>query len=57
MNHSAFLLRIACMKKPQSSREDKRQIIATDAQIDHLVYELYDLTPKEIAIVEQATKQ
>jgi hypothetical protein len=25
---------------------------ATDTAIDHLVYELYDLTPEEIALVE-----
>jgi hypothetical protein len=29
-----------------------RQITATDAAIDSLVYELYDLTPEEIALVE-----
>jgi hypothetical protein len=31
----------------------QRQIIATDRQIDELVYELYDLTPEEIAVVEK----
>lgn len=31
----------------------QRQIEATDNQIDKLVYELYDLTPEEIAIVEE----
>jgi hypothetical protein len=31
----------------------KRQIDATDQQIDHLVYELYGLTEKEIQIVEE----
>jgi len=30
----------------------QRQINATDRQIDRLVYELYDLTDEEIAIVE-----
>jgi hypothetical protein len=30
----------------------RRQIDATDRQIDQLVYQLYDLTPEEIAIVE-----
>jgi len=30
----------------------QRQINVTDRQIDQLVYELYDLTPKEIKIVE-----
>lgn len=33
----------------------KRQIDATDRQIDQLVYELYRLTEEEIAIVEGAT--
>ena len=28
------------------------QIAATDEEIDHLVYELYELTDEEIAIVE-----
>jgi uncharacterized protein (UPF0335 family) len=32
----------------------KRQIEATDRQIDRLVYELYELTDEEIAIVEEA---
>jgi type II restriction/modification system DNA methylase subunit YeeA len=30
----------------------KRQIEATDRQIDRLVYELYELTDEEIAIIE-----
>ena len=30
----------------------KRQIDATDKQIDQLVYELYDLTDEEIKIME-----
>ena len=34
----------------------QRQIAATDAEINRLVYELYDLTPEEIAIVEGAAK-
>jgi hypothetical protein len=32
----------------------QRQIDATDAQIDKLVYELYELTPDEIKIVEDS---
>ncbi len=32
----------------------QRQIEATDRQIDALVYELYGLTPTEVALVEQA---
>ncbi len=32
-----------------------RQIEHTDAEIDRLVYELYELTDEEIAIVEGAT--
>ncbi|MBN2085822.1 MAG: N-6 DNA methylase [Anaerolineales bacterium] len=34
----------------------QRVIDSTDQQIDQLVYELYELTPEEIAIVEQATQ-
>jgi len=34
----------------------RRQIDATDKQIDKLVYELYGLTNEEICIVEEATK-
>ncbi|PYJ64959.1 MAG: restriction endonuclease subunit M, partial [Verrucomicrobia bacterium] len=34
----------------------QRQIDATDAQIDKLVYDLYGLTPDEIKIVEEAAK-
>ncbi len=30
----------------------RRQIVATDSEIDHLVYDLYGLTPSEVAIVE-----
>ena len=33
-----------------------RQIAATDAQIEALVYELYGLTDDEIKIVEEATR-
>ena len=32
----------------------QRQIDATDQQIDRLVYELYDLTDEEIAMVENS---
>jgi len=34
----------------------QRQIDKTDRQIDQLVYELYGLTEKEIAIVEEAAR-
>ena len=34
----------------------ERQIAATDEEIDHLVYELYDLTDEEIAIVEESSR-
>lgn len=33
----------------------RRQIEATDRQIDRLVYELYGLTDEEIEVVEGAT--
>ena len=33
----------------------QRQIMATDGQIDRLVYDLYGLTDAEIAVVEETT--
>jgi hypothetical protein len=37
---------------PQEKKMLAREIEATDAQIDKLVYELYGLTEEEIRIVE-----
>jgi adenine-specific DNA-methyltransferase len=34
----------------------ERQVKNVDEQIDRLVYELYDLTPEEIDIVESSVK-
>ena len=39
-------------RTPQSKELVKRQIEATDKQLDALVYELYGLTEDEIKIVE-----
>ncbi len=39
---------------PQEQEQLAREIAATDNQIDALVYQLYGLTPEEIAIVESA---
>lgn len=47
--------RLATEKLPQRQEQLKREIDATDRQIDQLVYQLYDLTKEEIAIVEAAT--
>ena len=47
------------LAKAKTSHEKtalKRQIDATDRQIDNLVYKLYDLTDEEIAIVEGQDK-
>jgi hypothetical protein len=43
-------------KTPDDKTRLQRQIDATDHQIDHLVYEFYGLTEKEIQIVEQRTR-
>jgi len=47
-------------KLPTTTGNDKTQyeqlIAATDKRIDQLVYQLYDLTDEEIAIVEEATR-
>jgi hypothetical protein len=42
----------AAARLPQDKEMIQRQIQATDAQIDRLVYELYELTEEEIKIVE-----
>jgi len=48
------------MPKMRTSLSDSEKatlqnaVTATDQQIDQLVYELYELTPKEIALVEGA---
>jgi hypothetical protein len=39
-------------KTPQEKTPIERQVLATDGQIDRLVYDLYALTPEEIGIVE-----
>src|SRR5439155_24140090 len=44
--------RLAAARTPQEKTSIERQIIATDAQIDDLVYDLYGLTEDEIKIVE-----
>ena len=47
--------KLAESKMPQATEMLKRQIEATDRQIDDLVYELYELTDDEVKIEEQAT--
>jgi len=46
--------KLAEAKVPAEKTRIQRQITATDNQIDKLVYELYDLTPQEIEIVEES---
>lgn len=40
-------------RTPQEQTAIERQIAATDALIDRLIYDLYGLTDEEIRIVEQ----
>ncbi len=47
--------KLQAARVPDEKTMIKRQIDATDRQIDMLVYELYGLTDNEIAIVEEAT--
>jgi len=49
--------RLAAVRTADDQTALKRQIDATDRQIDQLVYELYGLTDAEIKIVEEATTQ
>ena len=44
---------LAETRMPQAQTLLKRQIEATDRQIDRLVYELYELTEEEISIIEE----
>jgi hypothetical protein len=46
---------LAAAKLATEKTRLQREIAATDDQIDALVYELYNLTPEEIRIVEEAT--
>ena len=41
---------------PADRKLYKRQIEATDRQIDALVYELYGLTEEEMGLVDEATR-
>jgi type I restriction-modification system DNA methylase subunit len=50
-----FHKQLPAAKTPDDKTRLQRLINATDHQIDHLVYELYGLTEKEIQIVEQRT--
>ena len=43
-------------KTPKEEKLLKIQIAKTDEKIDQLVYELYDLAPEEISIVEESLK-
>lgn len=45
---------MAVAQTPADKERLKRQIDATDREIDRLVYNLYGLTDDEIAIVEGA---
>jgi hypothetical protein len=47
---------LAGANTPNEKAALRRQIAATDGQIDQLVYELYGLTEDEIQIVEEATR-
>jgi hypothetical protein len=40
------------VKNPHEQESLKRAVVATDSQIDVLVYELYGLTDDEIATIE-----
>jgi hypothetical protein len=48
--------KLAAATIPADKKLYERQIEATDAEIDALVYELYGLTEEEMAIVEEATR-
>lgn len=47
---------LATAAAPHTKTILQRQIAATDREIDQLVYQLYNLTPEEIALVENSVK-
>ncbi len=51
----ALHAQLAKARTSQDESSTRRQIAATDARIDKLVYELYDLSAEEIAVVESAS--
>ncbi|MCH7498841.1 MAG: N-6 DNA methylase [Nitrospinae bacterium] len=48
--------KLVSAKTAQEKTHLQRRIDATDQEIDQLVYQLYDLTEEEIAIVEESTQ-
>ena len=59
MEHAVSMLQLhldcEAAKREHEREQRQRQIVATDKQIDQLVYELYGLTEEEIKIVETST--
>ncbi len=53
-HRTSLTAQLESAKNPESKTRLQREIDATDGRIDELVYELYGLTDKEIALVEQA---
>jgi len=51
----ALHAKLGAAQSPDVEDNLRRQIAATDQAIDALVYQLYGLTPEEIALVESAT--
>jgi type II restriction/modification system DNA methylase subunit YeeA len=49
--------KLADAKIPDEKVRIQRQIDSTDRRIDNLVYDLYNLTPDEIKIVDQSNKR
>ncbi len=45
---------LGTVKTPREKEAIERQVAATGAQIDQIVYDLYGLTDEEIRIVEEA---
>jgi len=42
-------------EQKEKAQKLKSEIDKIDQEIDQLVYQLYDLTPEEIAIIEEST--
>jgi hypothetical protein len=49
--------KLAAAKVPAEKTRLQRQINTTDSAIDNLTYELYNLTPEEIKIIEESNQR
>jgi hypothetical protein len=50
----AMQAKFASTQSERESEKLKRQIVTADSRIDHLAYQLYELTEQQVALVEKS---